>query len=156
MAVPFGFSIGDFIAVGDLAQRIIKALDESFGAVADYKALCSTLLSLHKSLHTASAIFLYSSSSSTRGPLDTPPLNGVRHELERCRGLMEEFLASSKKYMETPLNGAKGRRFMKEWRKMTWSLYKTEDAQKLQVGLQGHLDAFNLYTSAIIMQRIYP
>lgn len=148
MAIPFGFSIGDFIAVADLARSIVRALSESRGSTADYKSLCEVLFSLDRSLHVASAIFLHPSSGPGTS-LDMGPLNGIHYELGRCRRLMEEFLISSKKYTEALLNG-QGSRFKREWRKVTWCLYKTEDVQKLQENLKGHLDAFNFYTSAVI------
>lgn len=150
MAVPFGISVGDFLAVGNLAQKITKALNESRGSTAEYKSLCQLLSSLDRSLQVASAVFLYSSSSTGSSfNTHTGSLNGIRYELDCCKRLMEDFLADSKKHTETLLNG-QGSRFKKEWRKVTWCLYKAEDVQKLQGSLQGHISAFNIYTSAII------
>lgn len=146
MPVPFGFGVGDFLAVGDLARRIAKALSESRGATAEYKSLGELLLSLNSSLHAASAIFF----SSDAGNLSTTALlNGVRHELECCKRLMDEFLRNSRQYTETLLNGRPGRRFRDEWRKITWSLYRDEDVKNLQGKLQGHIAAFQMYTFAI-------
>lgn len=148
LVAPFGFSIGDFIAVNELVLKIFKSLSESRGSVADYKSLCKLLHSLERSLQVVSAIFLYSSSSSG-SPLDIGPvINGIRHELDCCRQLMEEFWSNSRKYTETLLNG-RGRKFEREWRKITWCLHKKEDVKKLQESLKGHLDALNSYASAI-------
>lgn len=148
MAVPFGFSIGDIIAVGDLARRVAKALDESRGATAEIKSLCQLLFSLDRSLEVASAIFLYSSRSThSNSTIDTGPLNGMRHEVECCKRLMEEFLDSSKKYTGTLING-QGSRLKQEWKKISWCLFKAEDVQNLQTNLRGHLEAFNFYAAA--------
>lgn len=73
----FGFSIGDFIAVGDLALKIAKALDESRGATADYKSLFEFLLSLNRALQATSAVFLRLESYGN-SLFDTAPLNGMR------------------------------------------------------------------------------
>lgn len=148
MSVGFGFSIGDILAVGDLARKIVQALDESRGAPADYKSLCELLLSLHRSLHAVSAIFFYPALGNGSIP-DPALLNGIRYELGCCKQLMDEFLVSSRKYTESLLNGRPGKRFKDEWRKITWSLYKAEDIQKLQTRLQGHITAFQLYSFAV-------
>lgn len=148
MPVPFGFSVGDFLAVGDLARKIAIALDESRGATAEYKALCELLLSLNRSLHATSAIF-FSSNKGGRGSSNQALLNGIAFELRCCKQLMDEFLKASRKYTESLLNGNPGRRFKDEWRKITWSLYRTDDVKKLQANLQGHMTAFQMYTFAI-------
>lgn len=44
MAVPFGFSVGDFIAVGQLIQKITVELREVCSCLH-----CSTVQSLHES-----------------------------------------------------------------------------------------------------------
>lgn len=144
----FGFSIGDFLAVGDLARRIVEALNDSRGATAEYKSLCELLLSFNRALYAASAIFFYPSSSAVSRP-DTASLNGIRHEMECCKRLMNDFLATSRIYTESLLNGRPGRRFKDEWRKITWCLYRVDDVRKLQANLQGHIGAFQLYTFAI-------
>lgn len=95
MPVPFGISVGYFLAVGNLALEIIKALNEySQGAVADYKSLCDLLFSLSRAIYAASdaiaIAFIYPSSKSGPSPY-TSPLNGVRYELGCCKKLMEEF-----------------------------------------------------------------
>lgn len=149
MSVGFGFSVGDFIAVGSLALQIKNALDDSRGSTAEYQALCGTLLSLNRAIHAASFIFFYPPSKASSS-LDTSCLNGIGHELDSCKKLMEDFLVASKQYTESLLTVRQGRKFKDEWRKITWSLYGSEDVQKLQANLQGHLEAFQLYTSAII------
>lgn len=143
----FGFSIGDFIAVGDLALKIAKALDESRGATADYKSLFEFLLSLNRALQATSAVFLRLESYGN-SLFDTAPLNGMRHALGCFKRLIEDFLNASRKYTESLLNG-KGR-FKDEWRKTKWCLYNEDEVRKLQTKLQGHLGIFQLCTSAII------
>lgn len=147
MSVGFGFSIGDIIAVSKLAVGIADALDDSRGAVADYKSLSELLRSLTHSLHTVSGIFFYTS-SNTSGSVETALLNGLHHGVECCKRLMDEFLTTSKKYTESLLNG-QGSRVKREWRKIKWSLYKTEDVQELKTNLQVHVEAFQMYIFAI-------
>lgn len=148
MPIGLGFSIGDFIAVGDLALKIAKALDESRGATANYKSLSEFLLSLNRALQATSAVFLRLESYGN-SLFDTAPLNRMRHALGCFKRLMEDFLNASRKYTESLLNG-KGRRFKDEWRKIKWCLYNEDEVRKLQTKLQGHLGIFQLCTSAII------
>lgn len=86
----FGFSIGDFLAVSDLAQRIAKALEGGRGATTEYKSLCELLLSFNRALYTASAVFFHQrsnrASNTVVGP-DNAPLNGLRYEIECCKNL---------------------------------------------------------------------
>lgn len=156
MPVPFGISVGDSPAVGNLALEIIKALNDSQGAVADYKSLCDLLFSLSRAICAASdaiaIAFVYPSSKLGPSPY-TSPLNGVRYELGCCRKLMEEFLEDSKEYTKLAINRQQGllQRWMGWSKKITWCLYKTEDVRKLQERIQGHLNAFQLYIVAIAM-----
>ncbi|KAF8542808.1 hypothetical protein BDD12DRAFT_802570 [Trichophaea hybrida] len=100
MAPPFGFSIGDFIAVANLTQ-IVDGLNGSYGI----QTLCTTLTSLQKSLQILSPVFLdllfresgSNNSRPTRSP-DPAVVNGIKHELGCCTKLMNDFLEASRKY----------------------------------------------------------
>jgi hypothetical protein len=61
-----------------------------------------------------------------------------------------EFQLDSKKYTESLLNG-KGRSLQNEVRKIKWSLYKADNARKLEQRLQSQADAFQVYLVAIGM-----
>jgi len=50
MAVPFGFSVGDFIAAIGLVTKIIGALQDSGGAASEYQSLTRDLASLQAAL----------------------------------------------------------------------------------------------------------
>ena len=50
MAVPFGFSAGDFIAAIELVGTVIDALNSTSGARAEYGELVSQLIGLQTTL----------------------------------------------------------------------------------------------------------
>jgi len=174
MSVPFGFSIGDFIAVGALAYQIAQALSETRGAVSDYSSLIELLRSLSGSLQTVSD-FISSLSMRAAVKPDIALINGINYHVKCCQRLLCQFTVNitsysnsfdtlrdwlliyslglqldSKKYTESLFNG-KGRYLQKEIRKIKWSLYKADDAHKLEQRLQGHADAFQVYLVAIGM-----
>lgn len=156
--MSFGYSIGDFITVGNLAIEVARALNDSRGAIADYKTLCDLLLSLSRAIYAASdavaIAFVYPSSNSYNSSY-TSSLNGIRVELACCKRLMEEFLKNSSQYTGFLMNEPQAQGWWPSvksgWKKITWSIYNIEDVRKLQTNLQGHLEAFRLYTFAITL-----
>jgi len=147
MAVPFGVSIGDFITLGDVAYRVILALQQTRGSCADFRNLISSLSSLNRCLQTTSAVFLSHSFNHGAG-MDRPDdavVNGIVHEIVCVRKLLENFLISTRKYTESLLPEQLRRRAKGEWRKITWSLCRTADVCQLQRDLQLHLQAFHLF-----------
>ena len=92
MTSPFGISIGDFIAVANLAQGIIQSLSEARGAAAQYTSLIELLRSISTSLSTITS-FLASSTTSMLLRIDDAFRNGICFQVECCRRLMKHFLA---------------------------------------------------------------
>jgi hypothetical protein len=147
MVVPFGISIGDFIAVGDLAYRVIRLLQESRGSCVDYRCLISSLSSLNRCLQTTSAVFLGHSFNHGMGlnRLDDAVVNGIIHETACVRKLLEDFLIASQKYTESLLPEQLKQSVKGEWRKIKWTLSSTGDVLRLHRDLQSHIQAFQLY-----------
>jgi hypothetical protein len=90
MAVPFGISIGDFIAVGSLAYQIAQALSETRGAVSDYSSLIEMLKSLSGSLQTVSDFISGPSTESMVKP-DKALINGINYHVQCCQRLLCQF-----------------------------------------------------------------
>ncbi|KAI9774117.1 MAG: hypothetical protein M1840_005210 [Geoglossum simile] len=157
MAVPFGFSVGDFLTAGDLVRRVVIALRESRGAAADYRDLIKSLSSLQSSLQTASSVFLGLAfqQGTNIGQPDAATINGIMHELGCCRQLLEDFLVRENKFTQCLLDPAKskGKRKVAEgWRKITWTIFHNDDILKLDRDLRSHIEAFYLYGMAIQRQ----
>lgn len=145
--MSFGFGVGDFLAVGSLAYRIITALNDSRGSKAEYKNLISVLSSLQQyTLKLVSTHFLELASS---GSVDTALCNGIKHQLSLCTTVMEDFLLSSQKYTESFLPNDCKMSFRNGFRKVNYCLFKKEDVLKLQSTLQNHILAFLMLTNAV-------
>ena len=151
MPVPFGFSVGDFVSLGELIYRIILALGDRRGSCADYQNLIDSLNSLMRCLRTTSAVFLtYSFDyNAGLGNLDPSVVNGIRHELACCKKLLEDFLCVSLKYTNSLLPGRETSSIKREWRKIAWSIFRREDVKTLDRNLQTHVQAFQLYSFTI-------
>ena len=143
---PFGFSVGDFITVGILIHSVAKALSESRGSAAQIRSTVQLLSSLSTAISEASTIFATSEarSPSALGGASPSVINGIVTETLLCRQLIEAFLKRSKSYTDALVNG-QGARMKREWKKVTWCLFHEKDIQTLEMGLQGHLFALNLY-----------
>ncbi|KAF8543027.1 hypothetical protein BDD12DRAFT_875385 [Trichophaea hybrida] len=170
MPVPFGFSLGDFIAVADLASKISKALSEVRGSQAEYKDLVELLDSLNNSLRFVHNFLISSSSTAGFPPPDVALLNGLRYQLDKCRDLMTSFLEESRKFTESFIRagtsnvspekkkwGIPNWKFrqdcmIKELRKIQWSMYNAEDARNLEHRLKSHVNAFEIILIAISLQ----
>jgi hypothetical protein len=90
MVVPFGISIGDFIAVGSLAYQIAQALSETRGAVSDYSSLIEMLKSLSASLQTV-ADFISGPSTGAMVKPDAALINGINYHVQCCQRLLRQF-----------------------------------------------------------------
>lgn len=147
-----------------MAMDICDALDERNGAVADYKALCETLLSLNSAIRSAHEFFLCPSNSPDN-------LDGICRELECCKRLMEKFLENYQSYTVSLLkqrsatkwgSGNAWKNVFKKrplqawppkdtWKKITWkSKADPEDVRKLQANLQLHLSAFTVLSHTVL------
>jgi hypothetical protein len=91
MVVPFGISIGDFIAVGALAHEIAVALNDTRGAVAEYRSLIKLLESLVTCVQQITN-FVSSSAACATLRIDKALANGLIFHVQCCRRLMEQFL----------------------------------------------------------------
>jgi hypothetical protein len=91
MVVPFGISIGDFIAVGTLAYQIAQALSETRGATSEYRSLIELLQSLGDSLRTVSD-FIGSPSIGASVEPDIALVNGINYQVQCCQRLLSQFM----------------------------------------------------------------
>jgi hypothetical protein len=90
MPIPFGFSIGDFIAVGSLITDITCSLREVGGSKSEYQELLRELESLQHALSHLDKLQVGGSS-----PVD---LDSIKYAALSCRRPLEQFLANIRKY----------------------------------------------------------
>ena len=90
MAVGFGVSVGDLIAVGKLAHDIAIALSDCRGASAEYRSLIELLGSLKTSLNLISN-FISTLPVTTSSRVDQAFMNGILFHAGCCYKLLNEF-----------------------------------------------------------------
>jgi hypothetical protein len=151
MLAPFGFGVGDIIAVINLISQITNALHETSGASANFQALQSGLKSLSQSLTTVHAILHTLSYECTRieTSLDPAPINGVGAELNICKRLLEDFAKRCERFTPYLSTGQNSHSLRRTSAKIVWALSKNGDVERLQKEIEPHIHAFNLYTNVI-------
>lgn len=133
MPVPFGFAAGDFLATASLIHSIVKALEESSGASAQYQGVVKALKSLK--------VVVTKLKDASEIPQDDPVLVDV---IQGCEGTISRFLDRTRKY-DRRLSSNVSR---KDWRttlsKIKWQLYSKNEVQEFQIEVQTHVCALLL------------
>jgi hypothetical protein len=142
--MSFGFSVGDFLAVLTLAKDLAIALSETRGASAELRRLKTKLDSLqnaiNNSVQTAKEWEL-----AHPNPNNKAPFNALVEEHKICKMLLENFWKDSEKYTQSLLNG-KGSKVKREWAKIKWCMFRSDDAVVLERNLSMHVTAINMYS----------
>jgi hypothetical protein len=97
MAVGFGFSVGDLIAIGKLAHEIANALGDCRGASAEYRSLIELLGSLKTSLNLISS-FISTLPVTTSSRVGQAFMNGILFHAGCCYKLLNEFAVCDPSY----------------------------------------------------------
>ena len=97
MAVGFGFSVGDLIAVGKLAHEIANALNDCRGASAEYRSLIELLDSLRTSLNLVSD-FVSTLPITSSSRVNQAFMNGILFHAGCCYRLLNEFAVCDPSY----------------------------------------------------------
>jgi hypothetical protein len=143
--VPFGFSVGDFVSLIALAQKVGKALKESRGSAHEIRSAVQLLNSVAAAVEESRAIFVAAESSV--GVRSTSVLNGIISESIICKQIIENFMTRSRSYTDAMVNG-QGSRVRREWKKVSWCLFHDKDVHSLESHLQCHLVALAMYNIA--------
>jgi hypothetical protein len=140
MAVPFGFSAGDCIAVCILVKDAVKALDDTGGASAEYQAVIRELWSLDRALLEVEML--------SRCYETTIEMNALAHTVRRtadqCKTCIEAFLAKIKTHERTLCFGRSGIRWKDAREKLKWALLQKDDLAKFRTEINGHSSAINM------------
>ncbi|KAE8452606.1 hypothetical protein EG329_013865 [Mollisiaceae sp. DMI_Dod_QoI] len=104
--VPFGFGVGDFLAVAGLVWKLCQTLDEFSKDANDFRKVQLELLSFH------SAILSIERLLSTNATLSEEQIEQLRSVYEGCQATIEEFREHAMKYKSSTMNG-KGTRWLK-------------------------------------------
>ncbi|THV53491.1 hypothetical protein BGAL_0049g00260 [Botrytis galanthina] len=138
--MSFGFSIGDFIAVGEVITTLIKGLRETAGSKSDYQELVRELQSLEKALKHVDNV------GTSKGSM--AGLDGVKCAALLCRYPLEEFLKKISKY-KNALGPRAPRGIRSVGRKIQWAFTKKDEVQKLLGYLSIHTNSINMMLSTL-------
>jgi hypothetical protein len=137
--VPFGFSVGDVIAVSILIKDVFKALHDSDGASAQYQQLSRELWALDRALLE---VELLSRTTDT-----STELNALRHSarrvVEQNKECLERFLTKVQKF-EISMRGGSGNMLRDAAKKIRWALTQTDELARFRTEINGHSSSLNM------------
>jgi len=134
--MSFGFSVGDFIAVGKLISDIAKSLRETGGAKSEYQELVRELESLQQALHHLDKLHINSSK-----PQD---LASIKYAALSCRRPLEQFLSKIKKYDKSFNVWNKDGVLRSTADKLKWAYGQKDEIKRLQGYLNVHIGTISI------------
>ena len=139
MAVPFGFSVGEFVVGIGVIKDTIEAFSATKGATATYRDLSRGLENLQDSLQAICDLTLDSSQKAE--------FSRVEKAVFECQQCIHSFLQGMVKFrgFETQLSrrwSSKG--LKRSLRKVQWALFKKEDVDTFRKEVQQHSNAIQM------------
>lgn len=136
MAVPFGFSAGDFIAAINLVRDLVKALHDSNGSSREYRELIRELHSLETVLLEVKAFDLEVEQRAKRVAL--------RQAATQCQASIDEFLKGLAKYQPHLQMGGSTASWKDAFRKIQWHLCEKDDLLKFRAKIDFHTQTIQM------------
>jgi hypothetical protein len=140
MPAPFGFSIGDVIAASILIKDVLKALDDTSGAAAEYQELCWELLALDRALLEVESLSRSCDTSIELNALS----HTVRRVADQCKECIEAFLKRIKGYERGLRNGGSGNKLCDMGRKVRWALIQKGELATFRTEINGYSSTINM------------
>jgi hypothetical protein len=137
ITMSFGFSVGDFIAVGNLIKNICSCLQDAGGAKEEYQGLLRELDCLQQALQHLDKLQHRSSSSPTT-------LDSIKYAALSCRRPLEQFLGKIKKYDKSLGVWGKEGVIVNTAKKLKWEFGEKQEIRKLQNYLNIHIGTINI------------
>jgi hypothetical protein len=127
----FGFSVGDFLAVGKLILDITNTLDDAGGSKSEYQELLRELESLNHALKHLDKL-----SANTR----SASLESIKYTAFSCRLPLERFLGKIQKYDRAlGIWGGEANLVKNTADKLRWAFREKDEINKLQSYLNIHI-----------------
>ena len=143
MAVPFGFSFGDFVAGIGLINDLVGALRESGGSGEQYRAVLEELGILRNALEAVQSLEVDDSLTSERIAL--------YHAASVCQDTIKNFNAKIAKYNPALQTGGSGSWFKDSRRKVQWVLFQKDDVEDFRTRVRAHSGGICMMLVAISM-----
>jgi hypothetical protein len=134
--MSFGFSVGDFVAVGKLVGDIISSLQSVGGARSEYQEVMRELDSLNKTLQHLDRLGHDGTSSNVVDSLKFTALS--------CRIPLEDFLAKVKKYEKSLGPWSRPQIVQAVTGKLGWTFRRKDDINRMQAYLNMHIGTINI------------
>lgn len=134
MPVPFGVSIGDFIACIGLIKTVTESLREAHGSAAQYRGLISSLANLEFALIRVRDLRI----------LDQALKAALHRVALECRSSLTTFLAKIDRYKSSLASSSSNNHFKTTFRKVQWAIFAKEDIDQLQTVVEGHVKSIVL------------
>ena len=136
--MSFGFSVGDFIAVGSLIQNIVSSLRAS--SISEYRELILELHGLQRALYDIEHLNCH--------PSQEPAVSGIKVAALACQYPLDEFAGKLKKF-DSLFIGKAGNLSktdkVKMWgKKLRWGFCMKEEVVKLRTYLVVHFGSLNM------------
>ena len=135
--IPFGVSFGDFVAGVKLLQSLIDALDETFGAKAEYRGLITELYCLERALVAIKEIEVQENSSE---------FDATQQAVRGCRECIDRFILKIASYQSLTAGKSSIR---DQVRKITWSQCRKEDLHKFKEDLSVYVSTINVLLNTL-------
>jgi hypothetical protein len=139
----FGFSVGDFINVINIAREIVSAINDTRGSTREFLSLNSELYSLEQVLIAIKSLEQRENEARLFAALD--------HAINLCRLLIDDFVKGIAKYQPClRLNGSSSQ--CKDLlRKVQWRFNKKTDIVRLRAEIGSHTRSIQMLMSRILM-----
>ncbi len=140
MPAAFGISISDVITISILIKDVLKALDDTSGAAAEYQELCRELWALDRALLE---VELLSRSYDTSIELNALS-HTVRRVADQCKECVEAFLEKIEGYKRSFRNGGSGNKLCDMGRKVRWALTQKGELARFRTEINGYSSTISM------------
>lgn len=143
MAVPFGFSIGDFIAGINLILTSINAVRDGNGSCAQFQAVASELESLKSGLSAINDLGLEQTAYQEHSAL--------QEAAGSCQSCIEDFVEKVAKYQKWLQPGREG--WKASVRKIQWAFCKKKDVVEFRQRLGQYSSSISILMSSLLFRQ---
>ncbi|KAF2853964.1 hypothetical protein T440DRAFT_389253 [Plenodomus tracheiphilus IPT5] len=144
--MSFGFSVGDFIAIGKLIGDITASLQSVGGAKSEYQELIREFQSLDAALKHLDRLESSSSNAQT--------LVSIKCAALSCRHPLEEFLVKIRKYENSLGPWSQSSTIKTATTKLRWTFGHNDEIKRLQTYLNVHIGTINILLAEYGLERM--
>jgi hypothetical protein len=143
MAVPFGFSVGDFVAGIGLIRDVIEALQVSSSSTIRYQGLISELFALERALLEVKRL-----STNEENQPKLVEIEALHRALfftaVQCQETVDKLLAKVKKYEGHLISKISSSKWKDNLRRVQWALLTDGELGESRAEIRGHATSINI------------